>query len=468
MAAVDGLVSGLNTSSIISQLVQLDAAPQDRLKTAVTTAQKASTGYQAVNTKMLALKTAAEALTKAGGWSPTSVSSTSTSVVATSSGTALTGSTSFTVDQLAANRSLLSQDGWADTTSGTASAGAFSVLDAQGKVLANFDSSTSTLGQIVTEINGSAANTAVRAAAVKTADGSYRLQLTATSSGTAGNFTLKSHNGTPPTVGSTVSVDDGYATEFTELSAAKDAVLNLVKGSTSDATKVVSSTNTFADVMPGVTLTVSATTSDYVTVSANAAPDKVADSVKALVDAANAALAEIANQSKAGAIGANGTVTGAGALRGDTTLRQLQSQVVSAVTYALAGGASAGSMGIQSTKEGTLTFDRTKFLEAYADDPDGVREKLAPTSVDPTSGGEGVVERLLKVAEGASSSSGSLTKAAKGRDDAVKELNDRIAEWDDRLELKRERYQKYYSRLETMLGSLQSQSSWLSGQLANL
>lgn len=67
-STIDGLISGMNTSEIVSQLMKLEAAPQTALKNRVGTQQKAISAYQAVNGKMAALTKAATALTGADTW----------------------------------------------------------------------------------------------------------------------------------------------------------------------------------------------------------------------------------------------------------------------------------------------------------------------------------------------------------------------------------------------------------------
>ena len=104
--SVDGLVSGLSTSSVISQLMQVEAAPQNRLKTKVSTAQTAVTSYQAVNSKLSALKTAAEDIGKLATWRAVKPTSSSATVTATATGGTNTasGTTIFTVGSLAGNQ----------------------------------------------------------------------------------------------------------------------------------------------------------------------------------------------------------------------------------------------------------------------------------------------------------------------------------------------------------------------------
>ena len=86
LTTVDGLVSGMNTTQVISQLMQLAAQPQTNLKTEVSKENAVISAYQSVNAKMAALKTAAEAFTPPSALTPTNP--TWQSVKATSSSSA--------------------------------------------------------------------------------------------------------------------------------------------------------------------------------------------------------------------------------------------------------------------------------------------------------------------------------------------------------------------------------------------
>ena len=67
-ASISGLGSGLDTSSIIRQLMQLEALPQTKLKTKLSTEQSALQTIQDLNAKVAALTTAVADLGKAGTW----------------------------------------------------------------------------------------------------------------------------------------------------------------------------------------------------------------------------------------------------------------------------------------------------------------------------------------------------------------------------------------------------------------
>ena len=80
VASVSGLASGLDTASIIDQLIQLEAAGQTRLKSRVTTEQSTLKLLQNLNAKIAALATQAKDLTKAAAWTPLTATSSSDKV----------------------------------------------------------------------------------------------------------------------------------------------------------------------------------------------------------------------------------------------------------------------------------------------------------------------------------------------------------------------------------------------------
>src|ERR1044072_8549258 len=92
MASVDGLVTGLDTTSIISQLMQIEAQPQTRLKTKVSEHQQVQSAYQQLNARMLAVQTAAETLTKATTWQAIKATSDNAAATVSASTAAANGS----------------------------------------------------------------------------------------------------------------------------------------------------------------------------------------------------------------------------------------------------------------------------------------------------------------------------------------------------------------------------------------
>src|SRR4051794_7421348 len=98
--SVDGLVSGLDTSSMVQQLMQIEKQPQAALQAQRTKVQGKVTAYQDVNSKMAAVRDAADALSTAAQWSVTKASTSNAAIAtATTVQGAAPGTVSFTVDQ---------------------------------------------------------------------------------------------------------------------------------------------------------------------------------------------------------------------------------------------------------------------------------------------------------------------------------------------------------------------------------
>ena len=213
-SAVDGLVSGLDTSSLISQLMSVDSAPQTALETSVTKAQAKVSAYQSVNTKVAALQTAVQNLQKAATWSAAAATSSSDAITASTDGTAQPGSVKVNVTKLATSQSYVS-----GTVSGTGDvkSGLSIPLDVvrNGTVVGTISPSSGTLSDVTAAIN-KATNLGISATAIRVGDNQYRLQITSNTSGTNGGFQLYPKD----TYGQSGATP---ASQFTVLNAAQDA-----------------------------------------------------------------------------------------------------------------------------------------------------------------------------------------------------------------------------------------------------
>lgn len=428
--SVDGLISGLDTTSLINQLLQAEAAPQSALKSKVSEARAAVTAYQGVNTRYAALLTAAESVAESDTWMTPTATSSSSSVKATASADASLGRLDFDVTATAKSHSLATGTfadinelvpAWPAMLTGTKGGVAFSITATDNSVAGVINAINTATG-----LNG--ASLGLTATLVQVSPGTYRLQVSAKESGDASQFTL-----------------DGLGTTST-VRTGSDATIDLGGGLV-----VRSSTNTFTDVLPGTTFTVSKVETG-VSVAAEVTPESMADKVAAMVNAANAALSEAAKYTTYDA-----TTRRGGVLLGESTIRTLQSDTLGAVN-AIAGAGSPGTAGIALDRNGKFTFDRSRFLSLMAEDPARAQALAA-----------GVASSLAAVAKGATdSTSGSVTLAIQGRDAAIKDLGTRIESWDSRLAARKAALQRQFTAMETALSAMRNQSSWLSGQLASL
>ncbi|HVC24623.1 MAG TPA: flagellar filament capping protein FliD [Acidimicrobiales bacterium] len=139
---VNGLISGINTSSVISALLQAYQAPITNLQNEQTSLGGKAGDYGVVNTDLQRLMTAAQALSTSSSWNlATATSSDSAVASASASPGAQLGTTTFNVDQLAQGNILASQGGVAST--GTVVTSAASLLLATGGEALGFSSFSS-------------------------------------------------------------------------------------------------------------------------------------------------------------------------------------------------------------------------------------------------------------------------------------------------------------------------------------
>ncbi|WP_369054507.1 flagellar filament capping protein FliD [Kineococcus terrestris] len=469
-SSVDGLVSGLDTGNIVSQLVSIDSIAQNRLKASVSTAQSKVSALQSINTKVAALQAAVEGLQKAATWTASKATSSSDAVAVAAAGATASGAVTVQVSKLATPQSVLT----APVTNDAAGLAALGFpLEVEGQTFTV--PSVGSLTDVAAAIN-KMTNLGVTAVAVRVAENTYRLQITSTRTGSTEGAFDWALNGTP---------DPALGEPPARAVASSDARFHLLPSGPSgvlapdgspqlpaDAVPLTSASNSYANVMPGVSFT--AVKTGVATLSVSSDPNGLADSLKALVDTANAALSEITKHTRSGSVGATGAVSGGGVLRGDAGLRNLQSGLIDAVTAAVGGVAreSVASLGIKLDRFGALSFDRSTFLAAYAADPGKVQGLVSAKSLPVVAGAtraDGLAERITAVTKAATQvTTGSIAQAIKGQTSSIESLNTQIADWDRRLASKRERYEKYYAALEVSLGKLKSQGTWLSGQLASL
>lgn len=437
-ASIGGLASGLDTATIISQLMQLEAAPQTRLKTKVTDTQSTVSALQTINTKFATLSSKAELLAKSSAWSPLTATSSNSAVSVTTTSSASPTSLSMTVTSVAATHRIGYTDAHAltDRVTGASNSVIINRFDGTPQTI---DTGDGTLTGLVTAINSATNDTGLRAVTIKVADGSYKLQVESAVTGAASDFEITAADGSALLGGSTVR-------------AGSDAVIDLGNGITSRST-----TNTFTDLMPGVSVTLGSTAAAGTTSTISVTRDAtgLATSLSNLVDSINDVLKSVDSASAY-----NASTKKGGVLLGESSVRDLRDNLLATV-YPKDGTTLAG-LGIQVTRDGLLSFDSSAFTQAYAADPAGVTEKM-----DTANGG--FVQRVAVLTKAASNSvDGVITQAIKGRTTEIDRLNKSIDDWDVRLDLRRTTLEKQFTSLETALNQMTSQSNWLTSQIGKL
>ncbi|MEX2658103.1 MAG: flagellar filament capping protein FliD [Acidimicrobiales bacterium] len=446
MATIDGLISGLNTTQLINQLMQLERQPQVRIQQARGRNELAITALQGLNTLFLAMKTTSAAMTTATGWQPATATSSNEAAVAVSAAAgAPPASLTFDVTQLAVAGSAISS-GSATALSDVVASGA-TISVTKGADTRSINVGDGSLGAVVKAINDE--KMGVTATAVQVSPGTYKLQLSSTTTGAGTSVSVAAGSFTATTLGDVV-----------ELAKAQDAVLQV--GGTNPYT-VTRSSNTFSDLLEGVTMTLK-TTATAVTVEVAGDTKAMTAQVAKLVGDANGILADIKKHTSYDVTAKKG-----GVLVGDALVRGLQGKVLKEFAAGVTVGTttySAADFGVTVERDGTIKLDEAKFAAAYEKDP-----AVAEAVLGGAGGLAGRLEALAEIATKAQSTTtdvGLLTSAISSREGQRTRFDANIASWDQRLELRRTNLTRQFSALERALGQAQSQSQWLAGQLAGL
>lgn len=354
---IGGLVSGIDTDSIISGMLKIQQQQLDQFNTKKTSIQTKQNAYQALQTQLVSLRTSAIALSSSAS-NPfdarTVTVSNPNAMVATASSKAAAGTYQLKVNSLATAQQVASQE-FADADSAITE-GTFSIrIGSQSQATITIDSTNNTLSGLAESIN--AAGVGVNASIVQDSNSSYRLLLTSSRTGTANQISITSD----------LAESSGNAIKPTfdfdqPVQAASDASVTL--GSGSGALTVTSSTNTISTLITGVSLNLldaDPTKTVNVTVAADTA--KASKAVTDFVDAYNGILDFIDSQTKYDSASDTAAI-----LQGDYSAINIRNQLQNVLQSVIPGGSTKANrlsaLGIVTSDTGRLTVNSTQLERA--------------------------------------------------------------------------------------------------------
>lgn len=453
-----GVGSGLDVKSIVSQLVAIEKQPLQQLQTKAATFQSQLSLYGKVKSQVSALGDAAALLAGASGWNAQKASSSNAAAVTVTAGSAAVA-TALTVEvqQLARAQSVASvgvATGSAAGASGslTIELGSWSsdpipVFSAGTSVAVAIDAAD-TISAIAGKINS--ANAGVTATVLR--DGTNeRLVLRSNSSGVAAGFRLNT-----PAVPGLATL--GFTNPSDGVGFVGQTALNaLVK---INGVNIVSATNKMVDVIPGVTLQLTQTTTAPVEITVENDLDIVQKNIQSFVDTYNTLNQTLADATKYTAE----TKTG-GVLQGDATTRGLQNAL-----RAMLGSSSVGSTlarlsdaGIERQTDGSLKINATKLTTAKQNLPN-LKNLFATDNSNAATNGFGLkvrdFARALVAFDGlvtnkSTAIQGSISRNSKDQD--------RVTERAFRVEAQ---LLKQYSALDSQMAQMNGLNSFVTAQLA--
>ncbi len=377
-----GIGSGLNVTSLVSQLMATQQQPLLNLQTQQATYQAEISAYGSLAGTLSTLQTDASNLSSTNLYSAyTATASASGFFTSSANATASAGSYGLAITNLAQANKLASNTHYASTSTtvgsgtvtfqfGTTTAGSpptFSPSATQGAQTLTIDSAHNSLAGISAAINS--ANVGVTASIANDGSG-YRLVLTSNNSGaanslkvsTTGSLSALSYD---PTAGSN---------SMTQTVAGKDAMFTL------DGMAMTSASNTVTNAIQGVSLTLTQPTTTPLTLTVAANTALIQSAVQSFVTDYNAAQASIKSLTAY-----NATTKTAAILTGDSTVMSVQTQLRAILNTPLstAGGGlnNLADVGITFNKDGTLALNTATLGSVLADPSKNIATLFASVGV---------------------------------------------------------------------------------------
>ena len=450
-----GLASGLDTQSIVAQLMAVEKQPRTRIELQQAATQARQTNLRDIATKLNTLKLAAHDLGSVALWADTqTVTSTDdTKVAVRRTGGAGPGGYDVTVTQLASSsrRTYAFQSPTADTP--------LTIQDGTGATTGTFLlKAGATVDDAVAAIN---ANPDAGVFAVNVSN-----QLVLASRTTGANSVFTATGAGALVAGSQV---DGV-----------DAIYSV-----GAQTGLTSSSNVIANAIPGVEFTLKAKTTGVTVNVGGPQPDRsaVKDKLKAFVTAYNAAVdtmrTDVAEKRVPKA--ANATDASKGTLFGDVGVNDMLDALRRAAGSDVAGfGATTTASGIkalaaigittgaantgttvnQDAVDGKLVFDEAAFDAAADKDPVGVRKLLGGVI-----GTSGFAQQFEATVATFAQTGGVLDARINSAGADLTRIQDQLDQFDRRMDARQSYYEAQFQALETAMSKSQSLSSQLAARL---
>jgi flagellar hook-associated protein 2 len=442
-----GLGSGLDIKALVDQLVAAERqAPNDRLNLAEARVNRQVSSIGKLRSALADFRDRLEALNDIDEFLGRKASVSVEDVLSVTADTdSATGTFEIEVATLAAGQKIGSQS-FVDVAA-PVGYGTLTISTGSATVAVEISDQANTLADIRDAIDAVSSDTGVEATIV-TADDGARLVLTG-AEGSANGFSIVASGGDGGLAAFDYSV--GTPGTYTEIAAAADAVLTI------DGFSVTSSGNVVADAIEGVTLNLlEADPGNPFSVTITSDDEKAKLSLTSFVAAYNVLSETIKAETSFNAKTGEG-----GALLGDSLIRRIQGTVRSAISEVSDDTSAAfrtlAEIGIATTSDGRLELDDGKLSEAIATDITGVGQLFSAEG----SIGTKLLERVAAFIE----SDGFIESREDRLRDRLEDLGEARERLEQRLEAVRERFQRQFNAMDSLVAQLGTTSQFLAQQL---
>ncbi len=439
MISAPGVGSGLDVNSIVTQLMEIERQPLNRLESDKRGLEAQLSAFGRLKSALTTFQDALDNLKSLDAFEVYKAeSSDETAFTATANSNAATGFNEIQVVHLAEAHKMGSVSisdtgatvlgGGGDTATITVNGNSFSV-----------DGGGMTLSQLRDAINDAPDNVGVSATIISENSDSHRLVLTATETGNENALSL-SFTGT---LGTDLGLTNINVPTELDAELLVDGLYTITRPS-----------NTIDDAIAGITLNLIGETAAEVQLNVSRDTGSVKESVQAFVDAFNEMKTTF------------DSLAGEGDdLEADSTLRGIENQlqgIFNTVPAGLTGSFSyLSEVGVSFQRDGTLALDSADLESAINADFAGMAELFAHDNQGYLFRLDGLIDRFVQA-------EGLIDVRQDGLNSRIDVTEQRIADMEYRLEIREQRLRNQFTLLDTLMGELQSTSTFLSQQLAVL
>ena len=429
----DGIASGLNTSELIKQLMQIERRPVVLLEQRVQTYQQRMDAWRDVNMRLASLETKLSDLLLRSAYEARKATSTDQEVVtASANNSAAPGTYEIEVLALARSHRVVSDRLEEDLPLGLADgeSKSFTVNEATITVEAG-----DTLQTIADKLNA-AEDAKVTATVIDN-----RLVIEGKETGVELDF----------------SDSDGVLQALGILKAGRPQTIQAPQHARVKVNGIeIERPSNEVEVVEGVTFTLRGEGTAVITVAKDVSG--AVAKIKDVVDQLNSAMDFMSSR-----------LAKDGILQGDATLVRLQSSLrLAFMDRADTGGklTTLSEIGITFTREGRAELDESKLREALEEDAHGVYLLLAGSGEGDE--GLGIARRARDLIRGYTQTGGVIQGRREMFEAQIASAKESIERMEERLERQEERLYRQFAAMEQALASLQTQSMWLQTQLIQL
>jgi flagellar hook-associated protein 2 len=444
LLSVGGLSTGIDTKTLLEQLINADRAPARLVEGRRSAAQAQLDAVKAMNTRLLTLRDTIDDMELGTTYAKRTATSSNESAVTISAGDgAQPGGTTLSVKWLASAQQLATGSiGSKDDALYTS--GAITVQSAGATSSTTIAITDYSLTGIAKSIN--AAKAGVTASVINDGAG-YRLLINSTKTGATNGIATLSADG------DLAGLLPG-AGVMTEAAPARDA--RLVIGDPVSGLPIDSASNTVEGVIPGATLTLKSPADGISIAVAQDAPE-IRGAAQKLVDGFNAVRSYLKTSASY-----DTATKRAGPLFSDYEIRRqvdrIEDRLTATVATQPAGYRSLADIGISISSSGTMEIDSETFDAKVAADEDAVIALFRAAGSAAGSSLEGLTRSV----------DGSMALKQTRLEETIAEYTSRISVIDERLERRRALYQAQFLEMERLTAQFQSQGNALSGFVAGL